>query len=66
MPQNRLLGRDESYRVITLAGAGGQEACLGTVRRWRSLESLLLPIGEMLARPVAEENFVHVKACEVM
>ena len=33
-------------------------------RRWRSSESLLLPIGEILAKFVCEEDFTHVKACE--
>jgi len=34
------------------------------MRRWRSPESLLLPIGEALARFVCEEDFARVKACE--
>jgi predicted RNA-binding Zn ribbon-like protein len=33
-------------------------------RRWRSPESLLLPIGEALAKFVCEEDFSNVKACE--
>jgi predicted RNA-binding Zn ribbon-like protein len=35
-----------------------------TMRRWRSPESLLLPIGEALAKFVCEEDFSNVKACE--
>ena len=35
-----------------------------TMRRWRSPESLLLPIGEALAKFVCEEEFSNVKACE--
>jgi predicted RNA-binding Zn ribbon-like protein len=34
------------------------------MRRWRSPESLLLPIGEALAKFVCEENFADIKACE--
>jgi len=34
------------------------------MRRWRSPESLLLPIGEALAKFVCEEDFSYVKACE--
>ena len=34
------------------------------MRRWRSPESLLLPIGVALARLVCEEDFADVKACE--
>lgn len=35
-----------------------------SVRRWRSPESLLLPIGEALARMLAKEDLSDVKACE--
>ena len=34
------------------------------MRRWRSPEFLLLPIGEVLAKFVCEEDFTDVKACE--
>ena len=37
---------------------------LHTTRRWRSPESLLLPIGEAMAKFVCEENFTNVKACQ--
>jgi predicted RNA-binding Zn ribbon-like protein len=37
---------------------------LRVMRRWRAPESLLLPIGEILARFVCEEDFANVKACE--
>jgi predicted RNA-binding Zn ribbon-like protein len=33
-------------------------------QRWRSPESLLIPLGEALAKVVADEDFTHVKACE--
>ena len=35
-----------------------------TMRRWRSPESLLLPIGDALAKFMCEEEFSNVKACE--
>jgi predicted RNA-binding Zn ribbon-like protein len=60
-PLNRLLERDESFtRIESAHGA----LHLHAARRWRSPESLLLPIGEALARLVCEEDFSHVKACE--
>jgi predicted RNA-binding Zn ribbon-like protein len=34
------------------------------MRRWRSPEALLLPIGEALAAFVSAEDLTHVKACE--
>ena len=34
------------------------------MRRWRTPDSLLLPVGEALARLVCQEDFTHVKACE--
>jgi predicted RNA-binding Zn ribbon-like protein len=64
-PLNRLLERDEEFGRIVAHGKGramGLE--LRTMRRWRSPESLLLPIGEALARFVCEEEFSNVKACE--
>lgn len=64
-PLNRLLERDEAFSQILPrqeGGAGGLE--FRTMRRWRSPEALLLPIGEALARFVCTEDFTHVKACE--
>lgn len=65
-PLNRLLERDEAYGRIALHDHGGGHADLAfeTARRWRSPESLLIPIGEALARLVTEEDFTQVKACE--
>jgi predicted RNA-binding Zn ribbon-like protein len=34
------------------------------MRRWRSPESLLLPIAEALAQCVCEEDFANIRACE--
>lgn len=61
-PLNRLLERDEAYSRIV--SSGGQGLALETTRRWRSPESLLIPIGEALARVVVEEDFTQVKACQ--
>jgi predicted RNA-binding Zn ribbon-like protein len=64
-PLNRLLERDEGFSQISRQhpGDGGRLELL-TMRRWRSPESLLLPIGEALAKFVCEEDFADVKACE--
>jgi predicted RNA-binding Zn ribbon-like protein len=61
-PLNRLLQRDEAFTEIVAAEEGGIKTTMS--RRWRSPESLLLPIGESLAKFVCEEDFSDVKACE--
>jgi predicted RNA-binding Zn ribbon-like protein len=63
---NRLLARDEEFsRIEPRHGHADANALeLRMIRRWRSAESLLLPIGEALARFVCEEDFSNVKACE--
>jgi predicted RNA-binding Zn ribbon-like protein len=61
-PLSRLLERDEAYQRLVLRDDGG--LALEGARRWRSPESLLIPIGEALARVVVEEDFSHLKACE--
>ena len=64
-PINRLLERDEGYRRIIAADPGSDTSLeLLMMRRWRSPESLLLPVGEALAKFVCEEDFSQVKACE--
>jgi predicted RNA-binding Zn ribbon-like protein len=61
-PLNRLLERDERYGALV----PGEEATFEfrERRRWKSPESLLMPIAEALARLVCDEDFAHVKACE--
>jgi predicted RNA-binding Zn ribbon-like protein len=62
---NRLLERDEVFGQIARhhhGGGGGLEWRM--MRRWRSPESLLLPVGEALAKFVCEEDLANVKACE--
>jgi predicted RNA-binding Zn ribbon-like protein len=64
-PLNRLLKRDEAFSQISRhRHNGGDRLELRAMRHWRSTESLLLPIGEALARFVCEEDFAKVKACE--
>jgi predicted RNA-binding Zn ribbon-like protein len=67
-PLNRLLERDEAFSRIVLrpetgSGTGPASLELQVMRRWRSPEALLLPIGEALARFVCTEDFSDVKAC---
>lgn len=64
-PLNRLLERNEGYSRV-VAGSPGETGALErlVLRRWRTPESLLLPIGEALADFVCSEDFTHVKACE--
>ena len=65
VPLNTLLQRDEAFSQISRHRHGdGNRLDLRMMRRWRSPESLLLPIGEVLARFVCEEDFANVKACE--
>jgi predicted RNA-binding Zn ribbon-like protein len=64
-PLNRLLERDEAFGQISRRHhSDGNRLELQMMRRWRSPESLLLPIGEALAKFVCEEDFTDVKACE--
>ena len=64
-PLNRILERDEAFgQIVRHRHADGDRLELRVMRRWRSPESLLLPIGEILARFVCDEDFTRVKACE--
>jgi predicted RNA-binding Zn ribbon-like protein len=64
-PLNGLLERDEAFSQISRHHhGGGGRLELRMMRRWRSPESLLLPIGGALAKFVCEEDFADVKACE--
>ena len=64
-PLNRLLARDEAYGRIVVSGEHGhRHLAYEVARRWRSPESLLLPLGEAMARLVVEEDFTQIKACE--
>lgn len=64
-PLNRLLARDERFGQLAAQKHGKTPALeFQIARRWRTPESLLLPIGEALARMLAEEDLSDVKACE--
>jgi predicted RNA-binding Zn ribbon-like protein len=64
-PLNKLLQRDEIFSQISRhRERDGDRFELRAMRHWRSPESLLLPIGEALAKFVCEEDFARVKACE--
>jgi predicted RNA-binding Zn ribbon-like protein len=64
-PLNRLLERDEGFgRIVADSNSHANGLSLRMMRRWRSPESLLLPIGEALAKFVCEEDFSNLKACE--
>jgi predicted RNA-binding Zn ribbon-like protein len=65
-PLNSLLARDEAHGQVVFQRdrEGLSHFGFETVHRWRSPESLLIPLGEAMARVVVEEDFSHVKACE--
>jgi predicted RNA-binding Zn ribbon-like protein len=64
-PLNRLLERDEGFSQIVTHKHGSHISMkVQAMRRWRSPESLLLPIGDALAKFVCEEDFSNVKACD--
>ena len=78
-PLNRVLARDEEFgqiiardnsrRAKALRAEQGEEEPSSELewspqRRWRSPESLLLPIAKAMADLVCEADFSHVKACE--
>ncbi|MDL2405777.1 CGNR zinc finger domain-containing protein [Rhizobium calliandrae] len=64
-PLNRLLERDEGYsHLVTRRTDEGEVLELQPMRKWRSPEALLLPVGEALGRFVCTEDFSNVKACE--
>jgi predicted RNA-binding Zn ribbon-like protein len=64
-PLNKLLQRDEAFSQISRhRERDGDRFELRALRRWRSSESLLLPIAQALAKFVCEEDFARVKTCE--
>jgi len=64
-PLNRLLERDQAFNQISRhRHDDGDRLELRVTRYWRSPESLLAPIAQVLAKFVCEENFANVKACE--
>ena len=62
---NHLLERDEMYgKVVARRHGDGLRLALESLRRWHSPESLLQPIGDVLAILLTKEDFSHIKACE--
>jgi predicted RNA-binding Zn ribbon-like protein len=64
-PLNRLLERDEGFaRIAARREDGGTGLEFQALRKWRTPDALLQPIGEALGRFVCTEDFSDVKACE--
>jgi len=69
-PLNQLLSRDEEFGQILALNRSEQKKgnasgfTWRSQRRWKSPESLLLPIARSLADLVCTQDFTHVKACE--
>jgi predicted RNA-binding Zn ribbon-like protein len=66
-PLNRILERDESFGQIVVSdeeGDGSQALKWIERRRWRSPESLLLPIAREIAHVICDEDFSLLRACE--
>jgi predicted RNA-binding Zn ribbon-like protein len=61
-PLNRVLARDEEFGQIVGSAATG--LAWEPRRRWRSAESLLIPIAQGMAKLVTMEDFSDVKACQ--
>jgi predicted RNA-binding Zn ribbon-like protein len=69
-PLNRILERDDAYGAIVVRNADVPEQSTAsslewrTLRRWRTPDSLLLPIAHAMANFVTSEDLSRVKACE--
>jgi predicted RNA-binding Zn ribbon-like protein len=69
-PLNRLLARDEEFSqlVVRPRATPGVEEVSGLAwmpqRRWRSADTLLLPIAKAMADLLANADFTYVKGCE--
>ncbi len=68
-PLNRVLERDEAFGQIVIGPrdhdhAGASGLALQARRRWRSPDSLLLPIAQVIAEFLSTDDLSCVKACE--
>ncbi len=69
-PLNRILERDDAYGAIAVrpVDAPGQLTTSGlewrTLRRWRTPDSLILPIAHAIANLLTSQDLSRVKACE--
>src|SRR5262249_34408186 len=65
---NRILERDDEYTQLVKRErtdtSGTSGLVLVSLRRWRSPDTLLLPIAAALSKLVADQAFSFVKACE--
>ncbi|WP_211352674.1 CGNR zinc finger domain-containing protein [Luteibacter pinisoli] len=62
-PLNRVLARDDQFGQIVVDHRDGQLAWRSQ-RRWRSGETLMIPIAQAMAELITSGDFVHVKACQ--
>ena len=69
-PLNRILERDDAYGAIVARKVERQDQSTNsqlewrTLRRWRTPDSLLLPIAHAIANFVTSEDLSRVKSCE--
>jgi predicted RNA-binding Zn ribbon-like protein len=68
-PLNRILARDEEYGQIVAQDGKSDGDAPGRIvwkmqRRWRSPDSLLVPIARSMAELVCTDDFTHIKQCE--
>jgi predicted RNA-binding Zn ribbon-like protein len=67
-PLNQILARDEEFAEIVRSEADGDSDKpvleLRMQRRWRSPDTLLLPIARAIAQCVSSADFSYVKHCE--
>jgi len=69
MPLNRILERDDAYGAIVARPIAATDQSTTsrlewrTLRRWRTPDSLLIPIAHAIANFLASEDFSRVKLC---
>jgi len=69
-PLNRILERDDAYGAIAARKVEAPDQSLTsglewrTLRRWRTPDSLLLPIAHEIANFVTSEDLSRIKSCE--
>jgi predicted RNA-binding Zn ribbon-like protein len=69
-PLNRILERDDAYGAIVARNADAPDRSTisglewRTLRRWRTPDSLLLPVAHAIANFVTSEDLSRVKSCE--
>lgn len=64
-PLNQVLARDEEFGQILPSGQGRSAGLEWRLqRRWRSPDTLLLPIARLMAELVTTADFTYVKRCE--